>query len=258
MLESAKIREKIRNGEITGQTSGLARGFAQANLVVLPEKYAFDFLVFVQRNPKPCPLLEVTERGSPFPKRVAKDADLRFDIPRYRIYRNGKLEKEVTEIADYWQEDFVAFLLGCSFSFEWALMDAGIPVRHIEASRNVPMYITNIPTEPSGIFHGPLVVSMRPIPYNLVVKATNITARFVAVHGAPVHIGYPELIGIRDLNKPDYGDKPVMKDGDIPVFWACGVTPQAVAINAGVEFMITHSPGHMFITDLQDRDFALF
>ncbi len=258
MLESQRIRQKIRSGEIKGQTSGLAEGFAQANLVVLPERYAFDFLLFAQRNPKPCPLLEVTDKGSPFTRHVAKDADLRTDLPKYRIYESGRLAGEVDDIKRLWRDDFVAFLLGCSFSFEWALLESGVPVRHIEAKRNVPMYKTNIQTVPAGIFHGPLVVSMRPIPYNLVVKACNITARFPSVHGAPVHVGYPELIGVENIDKPDYGDPPVVKDGDIPVFWACGVTPQAVAVNSGVEFMITHSPGHMFITDLRNEDFALF
>ncbi len=258
MLESQVVREKIRKGEIAGVTSGLAEGFAQANLVILPEKYAFDFLLFVQRNPKPCPLLEVTDVGSPFTKHIASGADLRTDLPKYRIYENGKLLKEVSDIVDLWRDDFVSFLLGCSFSFEWALMENGVPVRHIEGKRNVPMYITNIQTVPAGIFSGPLVVSMRPIPYDKVVKAVNITTRFPSVHGAPVHVGYPELIGVDDLNNPDYGDPPIIKDGDIPVFWACGVTPQAVAVKSGIEFMITHSPGHMFITDIRNHDFALF
>lgn len=258
MKESEKIREKIRNGEFTKQTSGVASGYAQANLVVLPKKYAFDFLLFIQRNPKPCPLLEVTDPGSPYTKQVAKNADLRTDIPKYRVYENGTLVDEPIDIISYWNNDLVAFLLGCSFSFEWALLEAGIPIRHIEANRNVPMYKTNIQTNSAGVFHGPLVVSMRPIPYHLVVKATNITARFPSVHGAPIHIGYPELIGIFNLNRPDYGDPPVIKEYDIPVFWACGVTPQAVAVNSKIDFMITHSPGHMFITDLKNQDFALF
>ncbi|WP_188020396.1 putative hydro-lyase [Deferribacter autotrophicus] len=258
MKESEKIRRKIRDGEFVGQTSGVAPGYAQANLVVLPKKYAFDFLLFIQRNPKPCPLLEVTDVGSPYTKQVADNADLRTDIPKYRVYEKGKLVDEPIDITSYWNDDLVAFLLGCSFSFEWALLEAGIPVRHIEANRNVPMYITNIQTNPAGVFHGPLVVSMRSIPYDLVVKATNITARFPSVHGAPVHIGYPELIGIYNLNKPDYGDPPIIKENDIPVFWACGVTPQAVAVNSKIDFMITHSPGHMFVTDLKNQDFALF
>ncbi len=258
MKESEIIRKKIRNGDFVGQTSGLAEGFAQANLVVLREKEAQDFLLFVQRNPKPCPLLEVTDVGSPYTKYVAQDADLRTDIPKYRVYEKGELVDEPTDITKYWKEDLVAFLLGCSFSFEWALIEAGIPVRHIDAKRNVPMYKTNIKTKPAGIFHGPLVVSMRPIPYDKVVKAATITSRFPNVHGAPIHIGYPELIGIRDLDSPDYGDKPIIKEGDIPVFWACGVTPQAVAIESKVDFMITHSPGHMFITDIRNSELSIF
>ncbi len=258
MKESEIIRNKIRNGSFVGQTSGLAEGFAQANLVVLEESEARDFLLFVQRNPKPCPLLEVTDVGSPYTRYVAQNADLRTDIPKYRVYKKGELVDEPTDILKYWREDLVAFLLGCSFSFEWALIEAGIPIRHIEAKRNVPMYKTNIETKRAGIFHGPLVVSMRPIPYDKVVKATTITSRFPNVHGAPVHIGYPELIGITDLNSPDYGDKPVIKEGDIPVFWACGVTPQAVAIESKVDFMITHSPGHMFVTDIKNSELSIF
>ncbi len=258
MKESSIFRQKIRRGEFYGQTSGLAKGFAQANLVVLKEKNAYDFLLFVQRNPKPCPLLEVTDKGSPFTKEVADGADLRTDIPKYRVYEKGVLVDEPTDINKYWSDDLVAFLLGCSFSFEWALIESGVPIRHLEGNRNVPMYITNIKTKSAGVFYGPLVVSMRPIPYNLVVKATTITARFPNVHGAPVHIGYPELIGIDDLNTPDYGDEPIIKKGDIPVFWACGVTPQAVAINSKIDFMITHSPGHMFITDIKDAELSLF
>ena len=258
MTESEKIRKKIRDGNITTQTSGMAEGFAQANLVIIPEQYAFDFLLFIQRNPKPCPLLEVTDIGSPYIKQVANNADLRTDIPKYRIYEKGQLVDEPIDITSYWNDSLVGFLLGCSFSFEWALIEAGIPMRHIEANRNVSMYITDIQTNSAGVFHGPMVVSMRPIPYDSVVKASNITARFPSVHGAPVHIGYPELIGLHYLNKPDYGDPPILKEKDIPVFWACGVTPQAVAVNSNIDFMITHSPGHMFITDLKNQDFALF
>ncbi len=258
MEKPSEIRTKIRKGELKKPTPDLAMGYAQANLVALPEKHAYDFLLFTQRNPKPCPLLEVTDRGSPYTNIIADRADLRTDIPLYRIYEHGKFVDEVDNVVNHWRDDLVAFLLGCSFSFEYALTEGGVPLRHIEASRNVPMYITNIQTKEAGIFHGPLVVSMRPIPYQLVPTATNITARFPKVHGTPVHIGYPELIGIKDLMHPEYGDPPVIKEGDIPVFWACGVTPQAVAITSGVEFMITHSPGYMFITDVKNSELAVF
>ncbi|PZN03375.1 MAG: putative hydro-lyase, partial [Bacillota bacterium] len=241
----------------TGPTPGLAPGYAQANVVILPQKYAFDFLLFCFRNPKPCPLLDVTDVGSPVPRMVAPEADLRTDVPRYRIWENGVLKAEVTDIRDYWRDDLVGFLLGCSFTFEAALLEAGIPVRHIEEGCNVPMFVTNRPCTPAGVFHGPMVVSMRPIPQEQVVRAVQVTSRFPAVHGAPVHIGDPEALGIRDLAKPDFGDPVTIRPGEVPVFWACGVTPQAVAMSAKPEFMITHAPGHMFITDRKDEELAV-
>ena len=254
----SSARLMMRNGVWQGITTGLVAGYAQANLVILPKKFAYDFLLFAQRNPKPCPLLEVTDVGNPYLKMIASNADARTDLPLYRIYRNGKLESEVLNITEYWQNDFVAFFLGCSFSFEWALIEAGVPMRHIEASRNVSMYTTNIQTNSAGVFKGPLVVSMRPIPYDMVTKAVNITSRFPRVHGAPIHIGYPEQIGITDIQHPEFGDPPVIKKNDVPVFWACGVTPQAVAITSNIEFIITHAPGYMFITDIKNVDLAIF
>ena len=256
-LSLPELREVIRRGQYTGPTPGLAPGYAQANVVILPQKYAFDFLLFCFRNPKPCPLLDVTDVGSPVPRMVAPEADLRTDVPRYRIWENGVLKAEVTDIRDYWRDDLVGFLLGCSFTFEAALLEAGIPVRHIEEGCNVPMFVTNRPCTPAGVFHGPMVVSMRPIPQEQVVRAVQVTSRFPAVHGAPVHIGDPEALGIRDLAKPDFGDPVTIRPGEVPVFWACGVTPQAVAMNAKPEFMITHAPGHMFITDLKDEELAV-
>lgn len=253
-----EARERIRKGEWLGPTAGRCYGFVQANLVVLPQEAAYDFLLFCQRNPKPCPLLEVTDIGSFEPRRTAPGADLRRDLPRYRIYRGGKLVAEATDIVQEWREDLVAFLLGCSFTFEAALLKADIPVRHIEEETNVPMYMTDLPCTPAGTFHGPLVVSMRPIPSAQVVKAVQITSRFPAVHGAPVHIGDPQAIGIKDLGKPDFGQAVTIKEGEVPVFWACGVTPQAVAMKAKPPFMITHAPGHMFITDVKDEDLAIF
>jgi uncharacterized protein YcsI (UPF0317 family) len=253
-LSPAELRARIRRGEWRGLTSGLAPGYAQANLVVLPRTAAYDFLVFCQRNPKPCPLLEVTDPGSAEPVVTAPGADLRTDVPRYRVLRRGRPAVEETDIRSFWRDDLVAFLLGCSFTFETAMLRAGIPVRHIECGCNVPMYVTSIPCRPAGALHGPMVVSMRPLPAADVPRAVLITGRYTRAHGAPVHIGDPAAIGIKDLGRPDYGEPPVIQPGEVPVFWACGVTPQAVALAAGVEFMITHAPGHMFVADLRDED----
>ncbi len=255
-LPPAEIRELIRKGRWDGPTAGLAMGYAQANLVILPQKYAFDFLLFCQRNPKPCPLLEVLEPGKFQTAFLSRDADIRTDIPRYNIYREGKLERTVKEIKKFWKRDFVTFLLGCSFSFEEALTRSRIPVRHIEEGKNVPMFITNIPCNSAGIFQGPLVVTMRPIPPEKLVRAVQITARYAMVHGAPVHIGDPSQIGIKDLRKPDFGDPVTIKKGEIPVFWACGVTPQAVLMRAKPDLCITHTPGHMFISDVLNEELA--
>lgn len=252
-----QIRNIIRKNEYTSPTAGLAKGFTQANLVILKKDLAFDFLLFCQRNPKPCPVLDVTEPGSPVPGLVAKDADLRFDIPKYRIYKKGEIVDETTDISKYWTDDMVGFLLGCSFTFEYPLIKNGIPVRHIEENCNVPMYKTNIKCIKAGKFEGPMVVSMRPIPEKDIVRAVQITSRFPSVHGAPVHIGNPESIGIKDIYHPDFGDMVTIKEGEVPVFWACGVTPQAVAMEVKPEIMITHSPGHMFITDIKEEKFSV-
>ncbi|SHM82586.1 Uncharacterized protein YcsI, UPF0317 family [Caldanaerovirga acetigignens] len=256
-IGAKEARKMIREGQWKGPTCGIALGFTQANLVVLPKELAYDFMLFAFRNPKPCPVLEITDPGDPEPKNVAPGADIRTDIPKYRVYKRGELYAEVDNITEFWREDFVAFLIGCSFTFEWALLENGIPVRHIEEGKNVPMYITNIPTKPAGIFRGNMVVSMRPIPRDKVVRAIQVTSRFPSVHGAPVHIGDPEAIGICALEKPDFGDAVQIKEGEIPVFWACGVTPQAVALESKPEIMITHSPGHMFITDIRDEELAI-
>jgi len=248
-----EVRAMIRKGEITGQTSGMCRGYAQGNLVILPKCLAFDFLLFTQRNPKPCPVLEVTDAGVRELKRIAAGSDAAKDIPKYRVYEKGELTGEYTDIDSLWREDFVSFILGCSFTFESALIDEGVGVRHIEAGCNVPMYITNIECSPAGIFSGSTVVSMRPIPLDKVVKAVQITSRYPRVHGAPIHIGNPGAIGIKNINKPDFGDAVEIRENEVPVFWACGVTPQAVAMNIKPEIMITHSPGHMFITDIKNH-----
>jgi uncharacterized protein YcsI (UPF0317 family) len=251
---AAEFRAAVRQGLHTGPTAGYCMGFAQANLVVLPKDVAYDFLVFASRNPKPCPIIEVLEPGCPEPVLSAPGADIRTDIPKYRVYRRGKLVEEPTSIAHLWRDDFVSFLIGCSFTFERPLLDAGVPVRHIELRRNVPMYITNIQCRPAGVFHGPMVVSMRPIPGGLVTRAVEITSAMYAVHGAPIHIGSPSTIGISDTDRPDFGDSVPIREGEVPVFWACGVTPQAAALTAAPELVITHSPGHMFVTDIADRD----
>ena len=256
MLPS-EVRRLIRSGEIDFQTSGMCNGYAQANMAILPKELAFDFLLFAQRNQKPCPVLDVTEAGSPVPRLIAPDADLRYDIPRYRIYRYGELTDEVTDLEKYWRDDLVAFLLGCSFSFEGPMLDAGLDVRHITDKHNVPMYITNIQCVPAGVFHGPMVVSMRPMCPKDAIRAVQVTSRMPFVHGAPIHIGDPEAIGIKDVMRPDFGEPSRIEPGEVPVFWACGVTPQAVAMAVKPEFMITHAPGHMFISDVKNADLSV-
>ena len=256
-MKPSEVRQLIREGKIDFQTSGMCNGYAQANMAVLPKDLAFDFLLFTQRNQKPCPVLDVTEPGSPVPRLIAPNADLRYDIPRYRIYKKGELTDEVTNLDQYWRDDLVAFLLGCSFSFEGPMLDAGLDVRHITDNHNVPMYITNIECVPAGVFHGPMVVSMRPMKPKDAVRAVQVTSRMPFVHGAPIHFGDPEAIGIKDISKPDFGDASIIKPGEVPVFWACGVTPQAVAMAVKPEFMITHAPGHMFISDVPNFDLSV-
>ena len=251
-----EARRVIRAGEWSGHTSGTAPNHVQGNVAILPASLAGDFLRFCQRNPKPCPLLGVSEPGDPHLPGLGEDLDIRTDVPAYRIWRHGELVEEVTDIRDYWRDDLVTFVLGCSFSFEQALIDAGIPLRHILEGRNVAMYRTNIPTVPAGVFHGPMVVSMRPMTAAHAIRAVQVTARVPAVHGAPVHLGDPSLIGIADLQKPDFGDAVAVLADELPVFWACGVTPQSVVMEARPEFCITHSPGKMLVTDLLDRDLA--
>jgi len=225
-----EIRQDIRRGKLTGITAGLGQNFVQANLAVLPRDSAYDFLLFCQRNPRPCPLLEVTDVGSAEPVGVAPGADLRTDIPKYRVYKDGVLADEVTDATPYWRGDLVAFLLGCSFTFEWALLEAGIRLWHVEQGKNVAMWRTSIACRPAGAFHGPMVVSMRPIAAGELAKAVTASARFPGAHGAPVHIGDPAALGIKDIAHPDWGDAQEFRPGDVPVFWACGVTPQAVAL----------------------------
>lgn len=258
-----EFRLQCRQGLHREPTCGHALRFVQANLVVLPREWAYDFLLFCQRNPKPCPLLEVTDAGDPEPRGVAPGADLRVDLPLYRVYRDGELAEEVADIRGIWREDFVSFLLGCSFTFESALLAAGLGVRQLEEflpdgrAKNVPMYRTSLPCRSAGRFSGPLVVSMRPYTPENAVKAVQITARFPGVHGSPVHLGDPAAIGIRDISKPDWGDAVTIRAGEIPVFWACGVTPQAAVMRSKPPLAITHAPGHMFVCDLRDDELAV-
>jgi uncharacterized protein YcsI (UPF0317 family) len=256
-LTPSELRARFRRGEDARPTAGCAPGFVQANLVILPRDAAFDFLLFCQRNPRPCPVLEVVEAGSAEPRFLAPGADLRTDLPRYRVYRDGVLESEPTDIGAWWRDDLVSFLVGCSFTFESALLEAGLPVRHVEQGRNVPMYVTSVMTTPAGMFHGPMVVSMRPFEPGHVVRAIQVTSRFPAVHGAPVHVGDPAAIGIADVARPDLGEAVDIRPGEVPVFWACGVTPQAVAMASRPPLMITHAPGHMFVTDRKDSEYAV-
>ena len=257
-LASRALREEIRHCRFDGITSGQAMGFVQANMAVVPEKYAFDFLLFCQRNPKPCPLLEVVEAGSVEPARLAPGADLRTDLPRYRVFRDGVMTEEKTAVADIWRDDFVSFLLGCSFSFEKPLLDAGLEVRNVTDKVNVPMYRLNIPCRPSGPFEGPMVVSMRPFKPGDAIQAALITGAMPEVHGAPIHMGNPAAIGVTDLAKPDYGVPANIHEGEVPVFWACGVTPQEILLHAKLPLAITHSPGHMFVTDLREEELKIF
>ena len=251
------LRSLMRKEQLVSHTSGMAPGHVQANLAILPADLAFDFLLFCNRNPKPCPIIEVVEAGQTEPTITSPKADIRTDIGLYRVYEFGNQIAEVQNISDYWRDDLVSFLLGCSFTFENALIKSGIQIRHVTENCNVPMYITNIPTVPAGIFSGPMVVSMRPIKRDQIVKAIQITSRFPSVHGAPIHIGDPSAIGIRDLTTPDFGDNVEVNDDEIPIFWACGVTPQSVAMSSKPPLMITHSPGYMFITNKVDEDFAV-
>jgi uncharacterized protein YcsI (UPF0317 family) len=252
-----EARRAIRRGEWSGPTSGLAPGYVQGNLAILPAKLASDFMRFCQLNPKPCPLLAAGSPGDPRLPSLGEDLDIRTDLGRYKVFRNGELVDEPTDISKHWRDDLVIFALGCSFSFEDALVQDGIELRHITHGTTVPMYRTAIETVPAGPFHGPLVVSMRPLKPADAIRAVQITTRFPAVHGAPVHLGMPELIGIKDIGKPDYGDPAPIKDDEMPVFWACGVTPQSVVATVKPEFCITHYPGCMLVTDRKNSEFAI-
>ena len=249
-ISPSEARRRFRDGLVT-PTAGWAAGYAQANLIAVPREYAFDLMLFAQRNPKPCPVLEVLEPGE-FSGPLLADGDVRTDIPAYRIYVAGELVAETSDASDHWTDDLVAFLIGCSFSFEAALQESGVPVRHVDAGTNVPMYRTNRECRSAGRIGGPLVVSMRPIPAPQVADAVRITSRYPSVHGAPVHVGDPAALGITDLSAPDFGDAVTVGPDEMPVFWACGVTPQTAVMQSRPPLAIGHAPGHMLITDLRD------
>jgi uncharacterized protein YcsI (UPF0317 family) len=256
-LTGEDARRAIRNGQWTGPTSGMAPGYVQGNLAILPASLASDFLRFCQLNPKPCPVLAAGQPGDPHLPSLGADLDIRTDLCRYKVFGNGELIDEPDDITPHWRDDLVIFALGCSFSFEDALMQDGIELRHITNGSTVPMYRTNVQTTPAGPFKGPMVVSMRPLKPADAIRAIQITTRFPAVHGAPVHVGMPELIGIKDIMKPDYGDPPQINSDEMPVFWACGVTPQSVVATMKPEFCITHYPGCMLVTDRKNSEFAI-
>jgi len=256
--DAGLVRQHIRSGGWTSHTSGLASDHVQGNVVILPEGLAADFLRYCQRNPKPCPLLAVSEPGQAQLPSLGHDIDIRTDVPRYRVWREGELVDEPSDISGVWRDDLVTFVLGCSFSFEQALIEAGLRLRHVDQGKNVAMYRTNIPTVAAGVFKGPMVVSMRPMKAAAAIRAVQVTSRFPNVHGAPIHLGDPALIGIARLDMPDYGDAVEVMSDEIPVFWACGVTPQAAITQARPQFCITHAPGAMLITDLLNQQLASF
>lgn len=255
--DTKSFRKNVRHGDWQKTTVGICPGYVQANLVILPKEFALDFTIFCLRNPQPCPILEILEPGDPMVHEIATDADIRTDLPMYRIFRDGKLIKEERDIRGYWRDDLVTFLIGCSYTFEEALVRGGVPIRNYLKQKDPGIYISNIPCRPAGIFFGPMVVTMRPIPPNLVSRAVQITSRFPKAHGAPVHVGEGASIGIPDLTKIDFGEIPEIEEGEVQVFWGCGVTPQMVALQSKIPFMITHKPCHMFVSDLTIEELAI-
>jgi uncharacterized protein YcsI (UPF0317 family) len=253
-LTPIEARTLFRAGRVV-PTAGWSSGFAQANLIALPRELAFDFLLFAQRNPKPCPILDVLDAGEVSGPLL--DGDIRTDLPAYRVYVDGELVEEPADATPYWRDDLVSFLVGCSFTFEAALQEGGVPVRHVDLGVNVPMYRTSRRCRPAGRFSGPLVVSMRPVPASQVADAVRITSRYPSVHGAPVHVGDPAALGIEDLGRPDYGDPVEVREGEVPVFWGCGVTPQAAVVESRPSLAIGHAPGHMLVTDARDSDYLV-
>lgn len=257
-MTPAEVRMLIRTGQWQGPTAGAARGYTQANVLILPQEYAYDFTIFCLRNPKPCPLIEVLDPGDPVVRTTASGADVRTDIPKYRVYEHGILKGEMDNIKKIWRSDLVTFLVGCSFTFENALLSAGVPLRHVEERKAVPMYVTNIECEKSSILQTKMIVSMRPLPKDKVVRAIQVTSRFPTMHGAPVHIGDPLDIGIRDVSRPDFGEPVTIHDHEVPVFWACGGTVFNVATTIPSDLVITHAPSRMLVLDTRDEEFAVF
>ncbi|MBL4911477.1 MAG: putative hydro-lyase [Alteromonadaceae bacterium] len=257
-LSPADFRALVRKNEFTNNTSGVAQGFVQGNVVILPQDWAYDFLLFCQKNPKPCPLIGMSSNaGDYLLTELGKNIDIRTDVPSFRIFENGQLIDEVNDIKSLWRDDLVTFVLGCSFSFEEALLADGLEIRNISEQKNVPMYTSNIACKSAGRFSGNMVVSMRPMLAKDAIRAIQICSRFPSVHGAPVHLGDASLLGINDLNNTDFGDAVTIKDNEIPVFWACGVTPQVALAQAKPPFCITHSPGAMLVTDIANSKLAV-
>lgn len=256
MVDPREVRQAIRAGRHRRHTAGLAPGYVQGNVCIVPREYAEEFRAFCERNPKPCPLLAVSRPGDPRLPELGEDLDIRTDVPRYRLFEEGKLQGDVEDLRELWRDDLVTFILGCSFSFEEALMKAGLRLRYVEQGRNVPMYRTSVDTAPAGRFSGKLVVSMRPFRPADAIRAIEITSGYPRVHGSPVHIGRPDLIGIEDLACPWAGDPTEVRDDELPLFWACGITPQSVVLDAKPSFCITHAPGHMLVTDLENASLA--
>jgi uncharacterized protein YcsI (UPF0317 family) len=257
MVGAGALRSRIRQGLHQGHTTGHAPGLVQGNIVILPSAFADEFLLYCQRNPKPCPLLARGERGDPSLPGLGQGIDIRTDVPRYRVFRDGKLSAEVTDITDLWRDDFVTFVVGCSFSFEEALAADGLALRHIALGRNVPIYRTSIATVAAGRFRGPMVVSMRPFKPADAIRAIQVTSRYPQVHGAPIHFGDPAAIGIADIGRPDFGDAVPLEPGEVPVFWACGVTPQVAIEAARPDLCVTHAPGCMLVTDVLNSRLAV-
>jgi len=251
------VRLASRSGAFAGVTAGLAPGRVQGNVCILPRAFADDFRDYCERNPRPCPLIGVSEPGDPRLPGLGEDLDIRSDVPRYRVFRDGQAKGDVADIRDLWTDDMVAFVIGCSFSFEEALMAAGVPLRYVAEGKNVAMYLTSIQTEPAGPFRGPMAVSMRPLVAADAIRAIQITSKYPRAHGAPVHIGKPGLIGIDDLDRPFAGDRIEVMPEELPVFWACGITPQAAVLRARPPLCITHAPGHMLVTDVRNSAWAM-
>ncbi|MEM9356827.1 MAG: putative hydro-lyase [Pseudomonadota bacterium] len=249
------VRDAARSGSHQTVTANMAHGYVQANLVILPAAWADEFEAFCNINSKACPLLAKSQVGSPHFPELGHDIDIRTDLPRYRVFEDGNLRGEPTDISDLWRNDLVAFAIGCSYSFEWALLEADVPIRHIEQGKKVCTYRTTVETTPAGRFHGKLVVSMRNFSVPNAIRAIEITSRYPRVHGAPVHFGDPAAIGIVDINHPEYGGEPDIRHGEVCLFWACGVTPQSIVEIARPPLCITHKAGHMLVTDRRNEEF---